>query len=148
MKINQILLNFLIWRIKHIKTRSFTMILSAVIGALSGLAAVVLKETVHAIQHFLLGVDHADINTYLVYFLSDGGIVITVLITRYWWKEKLGHGVTDILFAISRKSGIIARGKMYTRMVTSAITIGLGVRRVWRPRLLSPDRPLARTWRV
>jgi CIC family chloride channel protein len=126
MKINQILLNFLIWRIKHIKTRSFTMILSAVIGALSGLAAVALKETVHAIQHFLLGVDHADINTYLVYFYPMVGIVITVLITRYWWKEKLGHGVTDILFAISRKSGIIARGKMYTRMVTSAITIGLG----------------------
>jgi CIC family chloride channel protein len=126
MKINQILLNFLIWRIKHLKTRNFTMILSAIIGGLAGLAAVILKETVHAIQHYLLRGNHVDINTYLIYFYPMIGIFITVIITRYYWKEKLGHGVTDILFAISQKSGIIMRGKMYSRMITSAITIGFG----------------------
>jgi CIC family chloride channel protein len=126
MKINQILLNFLIWRIKHLKTRNFTMILSAIIGGLAGLAAVILKETVHAIQHYLLRGNHVDINTYLIYFYPMIGIFITVIITRYYWKEKLGHGVTDILFAISQKSGIIVRGKMYSRMITSAITIGFG----------------------
>jgi CIC family chloride channel protein len=123
MKINQILLNFLIWRIKHLKTRNFTMILSAIIGGLAGLAAVILKETVHAIQHYLLRGNHVDINTYLIYFYPMIGIFITVIITRYYWKEKLGHGVTDILFAISQKSGIIMRGKMYSRMITSAITM-------------------------
>jgi CIC family chloride channel protein len=126
MKINQILLNFLIWRIKHLKTHNFTMILSAIIGGLAGLAAVILKETVHAIQHYLLRGNHVDINTYLIYFYPMIGIFITVIITRYYWKEKLGHGVTDILFAISQKSGIIMRGKMYSRMITSAITIGFG----------------------
>jgi len=126
MKINQILLNFLIWRIKHIKNRNFTLMLSAVIGAVAGLAAVVLKETVHAIQHFLLNADNLEINKYLIYFYPLIGIFITVMITRYYWKEKLGHGVTDILFAISQKSSIIARGKMYSRMITSAITIGFG----------------------
>jgi CIC family chloride channel protein len=54
------------------------------------------------------------------------GIFITVIITRYYWKEKLGHGVTDILFAISQKSSIIMRVKMYSRMITSAITVGFG----------------------
>jgi CIC family chloride channel protein len=126
MKINQILLNFLIWRIKHLKTHNFTMILSAIIGGLAGLAAVILKETVHAIQHYLLRGNHVDINTYLIYFYPMIGIFITVIITRYYWKEKIGHGVTDILFAISQKSGIIMRGKMYSRMITSAITIGFG----------------------
>ncbi len=123
MKINQILLNFLIWRIKHIKTHNFTMILSAIIGAMAGLAGVVLKETVHSIQHFL---QQGELNTYLIYFYPLIGIVITVVITRYYWGEKLGHGITDILFAISQKSSIIARGKMYSRMITSAITIGFG----------------------
>jgi len=126
MKFNQILLNFLIWRIKHIKNRNFTFILSAVIGGLAGLAAVVLKETVHAIQHYLLNSSHNEFNNYLIYFYPMLGIIITVLITRYYWKEKLGHGVTDILFAISQKSSIIQRGKMYSRMFTSAITVGLG----------------------
>ncbi len=126
MKFNQILLNFLIWRIKHIKTRNFTMILSAVIGAIAGLAAVLLKETVHLIQHYLLEGEHASVNNYLIYFYPLIGIMITVILTRYYWKDKLGHGVTDILFAISQKSGIIVRGKMYTRMITSAITVGFG----------------------
>ena len=126
MKFNQILLNFLIWRIKHIKTRNFTMILSAIIGAIAGLAAVVLKEVVHFIHYFLLSGEHADVNNYLIYFYPLIGIMITVLITRYYWKEKLGHGITDILFAISQKSSILVRGKMYSRMITSAITVGFG----------------------
>lgn len=126
MKVNQLLHNFLIWRIKHIKTRNFTMILSAVIGAIAGLAAVVLKETVHLIQHFLLDGALSKANNYLIYFYPLIGIMITVLITRYYWKDKLGHGITDILFAISQKSSIIVRGKMYTRMITSAITVGFG----------------------
>ena len=102
------------------------MILSAVIGAIAGLAAVTLKETVHLIQHFLLKGEHADVNNYLIYFYPMIGIIITVLITRYYWKEKLGHGITDILFSISKKSSIIAKGKMYSRMLTSTITIGFG----------------------
>src|SRR5210317_1553432 len=99
MKFSQILHNFLIWRIKHINTRNFTMILSALIGALAGLSAVVLKQTVHVIQHFLLEGDRADVTNILIYFYPLIGIMITVLITRYYWKEKLGHGITDILFA-------------------------------------------------
>jgi CIC family chloride channel protein len=126
MKFKQILLNFLIWRIKHITTRNFTMILSAVIGALAGLSAVALKESVHSIQHFLLRGGHAGAETYVIYFYPLIGIMITVVITRYYWKDKLGHGITDILYAISQKSSIIVRGKMYTRMLTSAITVGFG----------------------
>ena len=102
------------------------MILSAVIGAIAGLAAVILKESVHLIQNFLLQSEHADVNNYLIYFYPLIGIMITVLITRYYWKEKLGHGITDILFAISQKSSILMRGKMYSRMITSAITVGFG----------------------
>ena len=102
------------------------MILSAVIGAIAGLAAVFLKETVHFIQHLLLKGEHAEVNNYLIYFYPLIGIMITVLITRYYWKEKLGHGITDILFAISQKSSILVRGKMYSRMITSAITVGFG----------------------
>lgn len=126
MKSNQILLNFLIWRIKHIKTQNFTMILSAVVGGIAGLTAVVLKGTVHMIHHFLLKGSHAAVNNYLIYFYPMIGIIITVLITRYYWKEKLGHGITDILFTISKKSSFIRKGRMYSRMLTSAITVGFG----------------------
>ena len=102
------------------------LILSAIIGALAGLTAVILKKSVHLLQHFLLRTEHADVNNYLIYFYPMIGIFITVLITRYYWKEKLGHGISDILFSISQKSSIIVKGKMYSRMLTSAITVGFG----------------------
>lgn len=102
------------------------MILSAVIGTIAGLSAVILKGTVHQIQHFLFKGSHAEVNNYLIYFYPLIGIMITVLITRYYWKEKLGHGITDILFSISKKSSVIVKGKMYSRMLTSAITVGFG----------------------
>ncbi len=126
MKYNQILHNFLFWRIKHINAQNFTLILSAVIGAMAGLAGVILKESVHYIQKFLLHSNSGQFSDYLIYFFPLIGIVITVLITRYYWKEKLGHGVSDILFTISQKSGIIQRSRMYSRMITSAITVGFG----------------------
>ena len=43
----------LIWRNKKISERNFVMILSFVIGILSGLAAVLLKTSVHYTHHFL-----------------------------------------------------------------------------------------------
>ena len=102
------------------------MILSIVIGAFAGLAAVTLKETVHLIQHFLMNSKHAEVNSYLIYFYPMIGIVATVFITRYYWKEKQGHGITDILYTISQKSSIMQGAKMYSRMITSAITVGFG----------------------
>ena len=38
---------FLLWRVKHIKQRQFILLLSFIVGILSGLAAVVLKNTIH-----------------------------------------------------------------------------------------------------
>jgi CIC family chloride channel protein len=54
------------------------------------------------------------------------GIVLTVVISRYIFKEKLGHGITDIIYAISKKLSLVKQSKIYTRMITSGITVGLG----------------------
>ncbi len=100
--------------------------IAAIIGLVAGLAAVILKSTVHAIQHgletFLL---KDDINyLYLGYPLI--GIFLTLILAKYLFRERMGHGITDILYSISKNSSIIARVKMYSRMVTSAITVGFG----------------------
>ena len=44
---------FLIWRIRHISSRNFVMVLSGLVGVFGGLAAVTLKTTVHWIQESL-----------------------------------------------------------------------------------------------
>ncbi len=122
----ELLTKFLIWRLKHIPVRNFIFILSGVIGLVSGLAAVTLKTAVHYIQNFLTsGFEMANANVLYVFYPLVG-ILITVLLGRFIFKDYLGHGVTDIIYSISKKSSIIARVKMYSRMITSIFTVGFG----------------------
>ncbi len=126
MKPHGLPVKFLIWRLKHISDKNFLLVASGLIGLFAGLAAVILKTTVHYIQRFLeAGMDIANVN-YLYLFLPLIGILITASIARYFLKEKLGHGITSVLYRISKRSSIIEPVKMYSRMITSAITVGLG----------------------
>ncbi|MEM1407810.1 MAG: chloride channel protein, partial [Bacteroidota bacterium] len=120
------LVKFLIWRIKHVNNKTFMLVLAGLIGVISGCAAVLLKETVHLIQHALTSDFDIEYANYFYFGFPLVGILITVLITKFALKEKLGHGITQILYDISKKSSIIRRTKMYSRMLTSAITVGFG----------------------
>lgn len=123
---SSIMIRFLIWRIKYISDNNFILIIAGLIGIFSGLAAVSLKTTVHTIIHYLeLNLDLFGFNyLYLGYPLI--GILLTVLVSKYFFRENLGHGITQILYSISKNSSIIRKTRMYSRMVTSAITVGFG----------------------
>ncbi|MDH5380288.1 MAG: chloride channel protein, partial [Cyclobacteriaceae bacterium] len=124
--VNEWMFKFLIWRLKHISDRNFVLIMGSIIGILSGFAAVLLKICVHYFQHLLTsGVDIKYVNYFYLGFPMVG-IVITVFLANYILKENLGHGITQILYDISKRNGIIHRAKMYSRMLTSAITVGFG----------------------
>ncbi len=119
-------MRILVWRLKHISDNNFLLIIAGLIGICSGLAAVVLKSTVHFLIEYLeVGLDFFGSNyVYLVYPLI--GITLTVVVSKYLFKEQLGHGITQILYAISKNSSVIQKTRMYSRMVTSAITVGFG----------------------
>lgn len=123
---NNFLVSFLIWRIKHINNKNFVLILSGIIGIIAGVAAVTLKEAVHFIQNAITANFSYDLANYLYLTYPLTGILLTVYLARYVLKEKLGHGITDILYSISKNSSIIKRSKMYSRMFTSALTVGFG----------------------
>ncbi|MEQ9402522.1 MAG: chloride channel protein [Cyclobacteriaceae bacterium] len=120
------MIRFLVWRLKHISDNNFILITAGLIGLFSGLAAVILKSTVHVIIDYLevsrgfFGFNYF----YLAYPLI--GILLTTLVAKYIFGENLGHGITQILYAISKNSSIIRRTRMYSRMITSAITVGFG----------------------
>jgi len=116
----------LIWRIKHINQRQFILILSLIVGILSGLAAVILKNTIHFVHRLLtegFSVDSKNL-LYLVYPMV--GIFITILIVKYVIKDNLGHGVSKILYAISKLGGKIKPHNNYSSMLASTFTIGFG----------------------
>lgn len=123
----QALINSLVrWRISRISERNFIYILSLVVGLVSGLAALTLKKLIHLVEVQLTGWFQA--NTYSFLYLAYPllGITLTWLFLKYVVKDDIGHGVSKILFAISRKSGRLKRHNTWTSMVASSMTIGLG----------------------
>jgi len=108
------------------KQRRLVLLLSLVIGILSGLAAVFLKNMVHYFNKLITsGFDFAHGN-YLYLVLPLTGIGLTVLFANYVVKDDIGHGVSHILFSISKKMGFIKPHNMYSSMVGSTLTIGFG----------------------
>ncbi len=117
---------FIIWREKHLPHKQFIYILSFFIGIFSGLAAVLLKNTVHYIHHGLLHSVAIDQISYLYLLFPFFGIVLTVLFVRYFVKDKIGHGVSRILFAISKQNGRLRPHNNYSSLIASAFTVGFG----------------------
>jgi CIC family chloride channel protein len=99
-------------------------ILSVVTGVLCGLAAVLLKVTIHAIHHGLEAL--AGDAHWMFLFLPGVGMMLSFLIVRYLVKDNIGHGVTKVLQAVSKNESKIKRHNMFSSLVTSALTIGFG----------------------
>lgn len=114
------------WRVRNVGHRNFVLILALIIGLISGLAAVLLKNTVHYTHFFLTrGFDARDGNLlYLAYPLF--GMALTVLFVRYVVKDNISHGVSRILYAISKNNGFIRSHNNYSSLVASTITVGFG----------------------
>ncbi len=116
---------FLAWRIKNLQDKHFIMILSVLIGFSAGIAAVVIKNTVHLIQT-LVHSCFSDNHSYFLLATPILGISLTVLFIRYVLRQKVRHGIPNVLHGISKNNGIIAAHNMYSSIVTSALTVGFG----------------------
>ncbi len=123
---NTIMSRFLLWRERHIKERQFILILSLLVGAFSAFAAIFLKYLISIIHELLTSqFDKAGVNyLYLIYPVI--GIFLSGLFIRYVVRDDIGHGVTKILYAISQKQGRIKKHNMWSSLLASAITIGMG----------------------
>lgn len=119
-------MRFVIWREHHIKERNFIIILSLIIGVAGGLAAQLLKFLIHLISNLLTGHFNATEANYLYLVYPVVGILITVLFVKYVVKMNISHGVTKVLYAISRRKSRLKKRNMYASLVASSITIGFG----------------------
>ncbi len=115
-----------LWREKHIKERSFLILLALVVGILGGLAAQLLKFLIHLISHSLTGSVVVTTANWLYLALPMAGIILTVLFVRYVVKDNISHGVTRVLYAISQRKSRLKKHNMYASLVASSITIGFG----------------------
>lgn len=114
------------WRLKHISSRNFIILLSVLIGVCGGIAAVTLKFIVHGIRHVLID-GFADSSANLLFFLFPLiGILLTVVYKIYLNKGKLGGGIPNLLYTIYKNSSLVPRDKTYSQMISSGLTVGFG----------------------
>ncbi len=126
MMLNFTLIRLQKWRLKHVSQRNFLYILSMIVGLISGLAAVVLKNTVYYTHYFLTqGFAHDASNLlYLAYPLF--GMILTVLFIKYFVKDNISHGISKVLYAISKNNSRIKPHNNYSSLIASTITVGFG----------------------
>ena len=116
----------LAWREKHISEKQFVLVLSFIVGALSSLAAVVLKSFIHLIQYFIERYLIAGEHEFWYFICPMIGIALAALFVHYIVKDDISHGITKILYAISQRKAIIKAHNMWSSVVGSALTIGFG----------------------
>lgn len=120
-----LLARFLKWRYRHISHKTFTQLMSVVVGFLAGLGAVTLKNLTYFIESTLdKGV--LFLSNELYFILPILGLTGVFLYVKYVHREKLEHAISSILFALSRKKGIIDARKILTPLVTAPLTVGFG----------------------
>ncbi len=116
---------FLKWRYKHISNKTFTHIMSVVVGLLAGLAAVTLKNITYFIESLAeKGIVFS--GNELHFILPIIGLTLVYLYVKYVHKEKLQHAISSILFSLSKRKGVIPLKKIYTPLITAPLTVGFG----------------------
>ncbi|MCU0443150.1 MAG: chloride channel protein [Bacteroidia bacterium] len=114
-------------RHQYISDQNFLIIAAIWVGILAGTAAVVLKSTVHAVQHWLADGWNVRYENYLYLIYPLVGIVLSVAYVRLFHHRKsFDKGLSSIIYAIHKKFSTIELHKTYSHIVTSALTIGFG----------------------
>lgn len=125
-KQNNIFKKILIWRYKHISERKFVYILSVFVGFLAGLGTLILKNLTFFFQDVLEGKFIKDFHHSLYFIFPIIGLVLVHCTKKYFIKKEIGHGISTTLHAISKRSGIIEKYKIYASLITAPITVGFG----------------------
>ena len=116
----------LMWRERHMREKTFVMVLALLVGISGGFAALVLKGLIRLISTLLTGRMDISTGNVWLFILPIAGVTLCFLYVRYFVRDNISHGVTRVLYAISQKKSRLKRKNMYTSVIASSITIGFG----------------------
>jgi CIC family chloride channel protein len=124
--LKKILLYINFWRIKNHRQKRFVFLASIVVGIAGGLAAIMTKNMVFYLAEFVTELFDKQYLNYLLLAFPLTGILLAVVFTRKVIKENISHGISYVLRSISRYNGKIHHKHVYSSMVGSSLTVGMG----------------------
>ncbi|MCI1786437.1 MAG: chloride channel protein [Bacteroidales bacterium] len=112
--------------IRKMSEKHLLLVLSLVVGILSGFSVVILEKLISLIHNSLTSwfTNASDNFLYLVY--PGIGMLLSLLFVRYIIKDNISHGVTKVLLAVSKNESRIRPHNMWSSIVASSFTIGFG----------------------
>ncbi|EOR93285.1 Cl- channel, voltage-gated family protein [Arcticibacter svalbardensis MN12-7] len=90
------------------------------------MAGVLLKSLVSYIHYFITGKFHFTDQIFFYIVFPFLGIVLTTVIVILFFKGQDRKGIPAILYEIAQNSSHVSPIKMYSQIIQSAVTIGLG----------------------
>lgn len=122
----QAILRFSINKLRKYTDKYFLLILSLIVGIISGLAALLLKSGVFYLRGLLIKDDSFDINNILLLLLPAVGIGLTVIFLKFIIRKDGKHDIPSILYAISKKKSRLASHKSFSSITAGLLTAGFG----------------------
>jgi len=102
--------------------RLVMMTAGAVVGIFAGLAAVALRLSLASVLEFL-----APYRQYAWAFILPGiGALFSFLFLDKVMREGAGHGVPEVIYAVSRRGGLLRFRSTFSRLISSFLTIASG----------------------
>jgi chloride channel protein, CIC family len=109
---------------------AFVLLLSVLVGVVTAVAAVAFHHLIDAIRDALY--THLDPDVLygrglpLLIAIPAGGGLVVGLLSRYIFRTREGHGVSDVIESVARSSGFQRPTTAIEKILTSAVTIGTG----------------------
>ena len=125
-RLHRLLNPLLLWRLRHINDRAYLIILSVLVGVMAGLAAVILKNSVHFSQETIFEWVPEQYVVFARSLYPIIGISLSVLFTRWFLGGTLSRGITPIIYNLARQHSIVPRSKLYSQIVTAYLTVTFG----------------------
>ena len=104
----------------------FMIILPMFIGLAGGLGAALLRFLIHLFEKWFWGPWGDSLAWGRTILVPVAGAFVVGLIIHYFSKEAKGHGVPEVMEAITLKNGVIRPRVVVSKAVASAITIASG----------------------
>lgn len=124
---------FHIWRYKSVSQKNFVYFLCILVGLLSGIATVILKNITFAIELALeRGIVFSQNQLYFI--LPVIGLLLVYLLNKYVFKKKvepatpsfIKRAIPSVLYSLLRQKGILHYKLIYFPLIAAPLTVGFG----------------------
>ncbi len=113
------------WRQKGKNNYYILLVASIIVGFLTGIAAVILKNSVHFVHEIIRTDIGADRHVGLYFVFPLLGMILTYFYLRFAGLE-IRPGIPNLLYSISKNNGYIKPHNTYSSILGAILTVGFG----------------------